>query len=196
MVKIYTKRGDAGQTMQTTGKMVSKTDPQIQALGAIDECQSYLGVVVAQLVPKHSAKLAPELQNVQRTLYHLQADIAVPREHQITLAAVTQLETRIDEIMAHTPRIKGFILPGGGPAGAGLQYARTLARKAERAVVALSAGQTLAPVLLQYLNRLSDYLFALALRANFLDGVQEVPSKPSDATRITTVTPESAGQFR
>ncbi|MCI1985832.1 MAG: cob(I)yrinic acid a,c-diamide adenosyltransferase [Lactobacillus sp.] len=190
MVKIYTKRGDAGQTMQTTGKMVAKTDPQIEALGAIDECQSYLGVVVSALQPGKSAQLAPELQLVQRTLYQLQADIAVPRCHNLTAEDVTQLEGRIDAIMAHTPRIKGFILPGGGPAGSRLQYARTLARRAERDAVALGAHQELAPVLLQYLNRLSDYLFALALRANFLDGVAEVPSKPSDATRVTKVNPE------
>lgn len=190
-MRIYTKRGDAGQTMQTTGKMVSKTDPQIEALGAVDECQSYLGVAIAALQPNGSDALGDDLRDVQRKLYQLQADIAVPRCQNLTADDVRWLEERIDAILDATPRVRGFILPGGGPAGAALQYSRTLARRAERAIVGLSAQQELAPELLQYINRLSDYLFAAALRANYLDGVPETPSKPEDAGKIIPAKAES-----
>lgn len=177
MLKIYTKVGDHGKTKQVTGKMVPKYDLQIEALGALDELDSWLGYVVSVLSPK-SKELAPEIQTVQRNLYELQADITVKRHHNITFDDTKKLEADIDEIMAKLPPIKAFILPGGNQAGASLQYARSLARRAERMVIELNdKQQPLNDEIFEYLNRLSDYLFALARYANFLEGYEEVKSK-------------------
>ena len=122
MLKIYTKVGDHGKTKQVTGKMVPKYDLQIEALGALDELDSWLGYVISVLSPK-SASLAPTIQTIQRNLYELQADITVKRHHNITFDDTKKLEAEIDEIMAKLPAIKAFILPGGNQAGASLQYA-------------------------------------------------------------------------
>lgn len=177
MVKIYTKVGDKGQTRQYSGKMVYKDDRQIEALGALDELQSYLGVARAGLTPA-GQQVQGTLADLQRKLYLLQADIGVAQHNVIVMADVTALETEIDAIFAQVPRLKGFILPGGQAAGAALQFARTLCRRAERYAVALNRDvQPLDPAILAYLNRLSDYLFALALYVNWLEGYTEELSK-------------------
>lgn len=176
-LKIYTKVGDHGYTKQVSGKMVPKYDLQIESLGAIDELQSYLGVVIASL-SQNCAELKNELINRQRELYLLQADIVVARKHAITAKTVTQLEKRIDQIQDKFPKIPEFILPGGGITGAHLQYARTLARRTERIMVKYSnLEEPLDEACLKYINRLSDYLFTLARYANHLDGVNEIKSK-------------------
>ncbi|NLR09016.1 MULTISPECIES: cob(I)yrinic acid a,c-diamide adenosyltransferase [Lactobacillaceae] len=183
MTKIYTRVGDQGMTKQVSGRMVAKTDAQIVALGEIDELQSYLGVVVTSL-KVDQAQLRVELCDVQRKLYALEADISVKRHQEMTPADTTALEARVDDFTAQTPELKEFILPGGSPAGANLQYARTVARRAERAAVALNAVQPLDPAILTYLNRLSDYLFAMARYVNALDGYAEIPSNKEKAERL------------
>jgi len=180
-MKIYTRVGDQGMTKQISGKMVSKTDAQIVTLGDIDEFQSYLGVVVASLSER--PELVDEISEVQRKLYMLEADISVERHQEMTLADTTALEERVDFFMDSTPELTEFILPGGSEAGARLQYARTVARRAERSAVALNLEQPLEPAILKYLNRLSDYLFAMARYVNYLDGYQEVPSNKEKAER-------------
>lgn len=183
-LKIYTKVGDKGLTKQVTGKMVPKYDLQIEALGNVDELQSYVGVVIANLSQK-CIKLHTELENVQRNLYELQADIVVKQHHQITEDQVKQLENRINELTPKIPSIPEFILPGGKVSGANLQYARTIARRAERSLVKLSLKeQKLDDCDLEYMNRLSDYLFILGRYANVLDGYTEVKSKIRDKNRI------------
>ncbi|ANZ59912.1 cobalamin adenosyltransferase [Secundilactobacillus paracollinoides] len=177
MVKIYTKVGDQGYTKQVSGKMIPKYDLQIQALGAIDELDSWLGYVIATLSPK-AEEMKPELMDIQRNLYELQADIIVKRHHNITLELVAHFEEEIDKLNDKLPVIKAFILPGGTQTGSSLQYARALARKAERQTVELSnKQQELDAPILKYLNRLSDYLFILARYANFLEGYDENRSK-------------------
>ncbi|KRM86297.1 cob(I)yrinic acid a,c-diamide adenosyltransferase [Liquorilactobacillus vini] len=175
-MKIYTKVGDQGQTKQASGKMVSKTDPQIVALGDLDQLQSWLGLVISWLSPA-CKELKPLLLKLQRKLYQLQAQISIKNYSTITATDTAELEKKIDQWMAAVPAIHEFILPGGKPTGAGLQYARTLARQAERAVVKLAEIQQLEPAVLTYLNRLSDYLFAMARYANYLDGEPEITSK-------------------
>lgn len=180
-LKIYTKVGDKGYTKQVTGKMVPKYDLQIESLGAIDELQSYLGVVIANLSPKCS-QLKNELIERQRELYQLQADIVVKRRHEIDDDVVKGLEKRIDDISSKFPKIPAFILPGGGVTAANLQYARTIARRAERVMAKLNnQEQKLDPAVLEYINRLSDYLFTLARYANILDDIKETKSKPDKA---------------
>lgn len=175
--KIYTKAGDHGQTRQWGGKMVAKDDPQIVALGNVDELESYLGVVIANLSPACQG-LKAELIRTQRNLYLLATDIAIQNRQAIEPAKVKALENRIDELTPKLPPMHKFILPGGKITGAGLQYARTIARRAERSVVKLNRQEEkLGAADLKYLNRLSDYLFTLARYANVLDGYQDLKSK-------------------
>lgn len=176
-IKIYTKVGDQGYTKQVTGKMVPKYDLQIEALGDIDELDSYLGVVIANLSDQCQELLNP-LQDRQRDLYELESDIVVKRHEEITAATVEFLEQQIDELNKKIPKTTHFILPGGSITATHLHYARTVARRAERAMAKLNdEQQELAPACLKYINRLSDYLFILARYANVLDGVEEVKSK-------------------
>lgn len=183
-IKIYTKVGDKGLTKQVTGKIVPKYDLQIEALGNVDELQSYLGVVIANL-SKNCRELCEELENVQRNLYQLQADIVVKHHHEISEKNVTQLEDRINELTPKIPTIPEFILPSGKVTGANLQYARTVARRAERSLVKLSLNeQKLDDCDLEYMNRLSDYLFILGRYANVLDGYTEIKSKVREKNRI------------
>ncbi|WP_278960708.1 cob(I)yrinic acid a,c-diamide adenosyltransferase [Lactobacillus apis] len=176
-IKIYTKVGDQGYTKQVTGKMVPKYDLQIEALGDIDELDSYLGVVIANLSDQ-CQELLNTLQERQRDLYELESDIVVKRHEEITAATVEFLEQQIDELNQKIPKTTHFILPGGSITATHLHYARTVARRAERAMAKLNdEQQELAPACLKYINRLSDYLFILARYANVLDGVEEVKSK-------------------
>lgn len=176
-IKIYTKVGDQGYTKQVTGKMVPKYDLQIEALGDIDELDSYLGVVIANLSDQCQELLNP-LQDRQRDLYELESDIVVKRHEEITATTVEFLEQQIDELNQKIPKTTHFILPGGSITATHLHYARTVARRAERAMAKLNdEQQELAPACLKYINRLSDYLFILARYANVLDGVEEVKSK-------------------
>lgn len=176
-IKIYTKVGDQGYTKQVTGKMVPKYDLQIEALGDIDELDSYLGVAIANLSDQCQELLNP-LQDRQRDLYELESDIVVKRHEEITAATVEFLEQQIDELNQKIPKTTHFILPGGSITATHLHYARTVARRAERAMAKLNdKQQELAPACLKYINRLSDYLFILARYANVLDGVEEVKSK-------------------
>lgn len=178
-MKLYTKVGDHGATKQINGKKVPKYDPQIVALGELDELDSWLGYVAAQAQATPGFDwLTEALEARQRELYELLADIAVPRHQTITEAHVKALEDAIDQMMAAVPHITAFVLPGGHPLAAALQYGRTVARRAERSLDQLAAkDDTLSAVTLQYSNRLSDYLFALARYVNFKAGVAEVKSK-------------------
>lgn len=179
--KIYTKRGDKGSSRQMDGKFISKSDPQILAVGALDEAQSWLGIVIADLTAA-GAELKPELVRIQRKLYYVQADISIAERSTITEEDVTRLESEIDRMMGAVEQIHAFILPGGGHTGAQLQYARTLARRAERACVMFheEKPERVKPEGLKFINRLSDYLYAMARYANYLDHVPEVLSKDED----------------
>ncbi|MEK0218348.1 cob(I)yrinic acid a,c-diamide adenosyltransferase [Bifidobacterium mongoliense] len=179
-MKIYTKKGDGGRSRQMDGHFISKTDPQILAVGALDETQSWLGLVIADL-SEQTVGMRDDLQHIQRLLYRFQADVSIDGSANIHDDDVIQLETSIDRIMAQVDRIRAFILPGGGHTGAQLQVARVLARRAERACVALHEARPewVRPEGLRFINRLSDYLFAMALLANHLDGVAETPAKES-----------------
>jgi len=177
MVKIYTKVGDKGYTKQVTGKMVPKYDLQIEALGAIDELDSWVGYCAANL-SKETKEIQPELTEIQRNLYLLQADLVVKTHNEMSLELTTKMEKRIDELVKIVEPIRAFILPGGKKSGASLQYARTLARRAERRIAELNEKQEpVSAEIMQYLNRLSDYLFELARFANQLDGYVEIESK-------------------
>lgn len=183
--KIYTRHGDRGSSIQIDGTKLAKSDPQIEAVGRLDATQSWLGLVIATLSDACS-RLADPLTTVQRKLYQVQSDIAVPGCEFITDKDTAMLEQGIDHFMEKISVIPAFILPGGSPTGARLHYGRTLCRTAERACVALQEVKPdrVRPEDLKFINRLSDYLFAMARYANYLDRVPERLASEKDEASL------------
>jgi cob(I)alamin adenosyltransferase len=178
LVKIYTKTGDTGETSLFDNTRVLKSDARVDAYGEVDELNACLGTVRAAAV---DADIAAALEQIQKDLFALGARLADPSTRiaeRVTKAAVTQadverLEQLIDRLETELPALRRFILPGGSPAGASLHLARTVCRRAERRVVALGAGQN-EPVVVIYLNRLSDLLFVMARAVNYRSKLPEV----------------------
>lgn len=185
-MKIYTRGGDAGQTGLFGGDRVAKDDPRVQAYGAIDELNAALGLVIA--LDEDGILEQPALVALQEDLFVIGARLAAadPRRAlrkgtipELPEARVTVLEGWIDELTEELPPLDAFILPGGTPLAAQLQVARTVCRRAERAIVGLVDQQPdLAEVILPYMNRLSDLLFTLARAANHGAGVSETTWLP------------------
>jgi cob(I)alamin adenosyltransferase len=180
-VTLYTRTGDSGETSYFDGTRVRKDDPRLDTYGDVDELNAWLGFVRALgaeggLDPALDADLA----RVQRDLFALGAQLADPGEKlasRVTKAIiadedVARLEGMIDRADAEVPPLRRFILAGGGPAGAALHVARTVCRRAERRMVGLTPPVD--PVLLRYVNRLSDWLFVLARVVNHRAGAPEV----------------------
>lgn len=168
--KIYTRTGDGGTTGLSGGERRPKNDLRIAAIGAVDEANAAIGV--ARLDATDA--VGDRLFRVQNDLFDLGADLATPvtdktpdyEPLRVVDAQVTWLEQEIDALTARLEPLRSFILPGGSALSAHLHVARTLARRAERAMVALSAAETVTPAALHYINRLSDLLFVLARAAN------------------------------
>jgi cob(I)alamin adenosyltransferase len=180
-VKIYTKTGDSGDTGLFDGSRVLKSDPRVGAYGDVDELNAWLGLVRATL---GEAEIGGMLERIQRDLFALGARLADPAHRiadRVTKAAIspadiTRLEGWIDTLEAELPPLRRFILAGGSAAGAMLHVARTVCRRAERAMVALqdaADGNAFEPDLLVYVNRLSDLLFVMARAANRRAGSPE-----------------------
>jgi len=181
-VKLYTKTGDAGETGLFGGARVSKASARVGSYGAVDELNAAVGVARAHGLP---AGIDEVLTRVQVDLFTLGAELAtVPgKERNIGIALlddadVARLEGAIDASEAALEPLKTFVLPGGSIAAAHLHVARTVCRRAEREVVALTATEPVREVVTVYLNRLSDLLFSLARQANQLAGVADVPWTP------------------
>ena len=177
-MKIYTRTGDTGETALLGGARVFKDHGRVAAYGEADELNAAIGLALAEGLPPDDAAL---LLQVQRDLFALGARLADPtaavadRREKAALAAqdVERLERAIDERQAALPALTAFILPGGSRVGALLHLARTVCRRAERAMVSLHQKEPLEPVLLTYVNRLSDLLFVLARSANRRQGSPE-----------------------
>jgi cob(I)alamin adenosyltransferase len=177
-VKIYTRTGDGGDTGLFDGTRVSKADPRVATYGDVDELNAWLGLVRAAGVDE---AIGGMLEQIQRDLFALGARLADPARRiaqRVTKAAVsgddiTRLEGWIDRLEAELPPLRRFILAGGSPAGAALHVARTVCRRAERAMVSLGAD-AFEPELLVYVNRLSDLLFVMARAANQRAGTPEI----------------------
>lgn len=175
-MKIYTKKGDAGDTGLFGGGRVPKSDPRVAAYGEVDELNAWIGVARAWC---ESDAVLEALDEVQRDLFAVGAVLATPNPERrksgkfdLSAERVEALERRIDEWQEDLPPLEAFILPGGGRAGALLYAARTVCRRAERAVVGLEADD-LPDTLLPYLNRLSDWLFVCARWVNRGEGLDE-----------------------
>jgi len=180
--RIYTKTGDDGTTALFGGQRVVKDDLRIQAYGTVDELNAIIGIA---LTGKFLEPLRSELNQTAVDLFTLGADLATPLKPPPTYAIprigeehVQELERRIDAHDATLSELKNFILPGGTFESAHLHLARTVCRRAERIAVALARVEELGGFVVIYLNRLSDYLFTAARRANADLGVEDVPWRP------------------
>lgn len=184
-MKIYTKTGDTGETSLLGGRRVGKSCIEMQAIGEIDELNANLGVVIVLLSKKEESAELKEiilfLQSIQRDLFKFGAELASLQSpalsekiNKIDTARVGEMEQYIDRFWNELPELKNFILPGGSVAGAEIHRARTICRRAERQLVDFSKKTTIRPELHVYLNRLSDFLFALARWVNAREGVQEI----------------------
>ena len=157
--KIYTRTGDDGTTGLGDGTRVAKDSARVGAYGTVDELNSAIGLVLAQEIP---ATVREALTQVQHDLFDLGGELCIPGMAMVHAADIDRLETTLDGFNADLPALKDFILPGGGMAAACCHLARTVCRRAERDVVALSRSETVRVEAMHYLNRLSDLLFVLA----------------------------------
>ncbi|HEX7369211.1 MAG TPA: cob(I)yrinic acid a,c-diamide adenosyltransferase [Rhodanobacteraceae bacterium] len=157
--KIYTKTGDDGTTGLGDGSRTAKNSARVEAYGTTDELNSVIGVLLAcDSVPDD---IRERLVRIQHALFDLGGELCVPGMAMIHDADVTGLEQTLDHYNADLPRLKEFILPGGGMAAAQCHVARTVCRRAERRVVTLAQTESVRPEVVRYLNRLSDLLFVL-----------------------------------
>jgi len=163
LTKIYTRTGDGGETGLGDGSRVRKDSPRVVALGEIDELNSVIGVLAAEPMPE---KIHGILESIQHDLFDLGGDVSIPGRTTMTDGQVVRLETLLDELNSTLPRLKEFILPGGTRAASLVHLARTVCRRAERSIVALSSTEKVADPARVYLNRLSDLLFVLGRALN------------------------------
>jgi cob(I)alamin adenosyltransferase len=177
-VRIYTKTGDAGETSLFDNSRVLKSDARVDAYGEVDELNACLGAVRAAAL---DADLSSVVEKIQQELFAIGARLADPRSkiaERVTKAVVgdgdvERLEQTIDRLEAEVPPLRRFILPGGTMAGALLHLARTVCRRAERRVVGLGPD-AVEPIVIVYLNRLSDLLFVMARAVNHRAGAPEL----------------------
>jgi len=182
LTRIYTRGGDAGETSLGDGSRVSKLDCRIGAFGTVDELNSSIGVVLAGEVPDG---MREPLERIQNELFDVGADLSVPwgvtDRLRVEQGMIDRLEADCDAFNAELPELRSFILPGGTEASARLHVARTICRRAERDVLLGSEEVELNPLVLRYLNRLSDLLFILARAGNAAAGGNEPLWKPGSS---------------
>ncbi len=179
-MKIYTRTGDSGETALFGGGRVSKAHLRVEAYGTVDELNASLGLAVSLTA---DGEIREMVERVQQDLFSLGASLATPgSEHgsakpttpPLPLPRIQEMEGWIDAASEETPPLKAFILPGGSGGAGALHLARTVCRRAERAVVRLSVAEGIHPDMVRYLNRLSDLLFALARLENHRQGESDV----------------------
>jgi cob(I)alamin adenosyltransferase len=180
LTRIYTRAGDKGETSLGDGSRVAKLDCRIGAFGTVDELNSAIGVVLADRdLP---ALLREPLERIQNDLFDVGADLSVPfgigDRLRVEQSHVDRLEQLCDDFNADLPMLKSFVLPGGTPAAARLHVARTTCRRAERDALTADGETGINPLVLAYLNRLSDFLFIAARWANATAGRDEPLWKP------------------
>jgi len=176
-VKIYTRTGDKGETAIIGGR-VGKDDIRVEAYGTVDELNGFVGKTITELDKDLFSDVLDDLVQIQHELFDCGGDLASiskKRKNKLKEEMVTYLEEKIDVYSKETPEIERFILPGGTKPAATVHIARTIARRAERLIVVLmKQDNTLPSVILQYLNRLSDYFFAAARLINYRMNVADI----------------------
>lgn len=179
-MKIYTKRGDRGQTSLLGGGRVGKDHPRVAAYGNVDELNSAVGLAAARV---RDASIRERLVRIQNDLFALGAHLSSPERSEarkgssmpdLPVDRIDEMEAWIDDAVAELPPLRDFILPGGSEGAATLHLARTICRRAERAVVTLERHETVDEAVVRYLNRLSDTLFTLARLENARAGLADV----------------------
>lgn len=181
LTRIYTRTGDAGETALANGERLPKDAPRIEAMGSVDELNSLIGLLRSALDPEAApaATLDEPLQDIQQRLFDLGGELALVDRPLLTPAAVTQLERWLDDLNAQLPPLQEFVLPGGTPAAANCHLARAVCRRAERDLVRLGRTETVNPVSLTFINRLSDFLFVAArVLARSASAVEPLWQKP------------------
>jgi len=187
--KIYTKTGDGGETGLYGGKRVPKDHIRIDAYGTVDELNSHVGLLIAQIETAETGGLAKAehdlvlLKSAQSTLFTIGSQLATPPEKELTIKPVGAgqvefLEGAIDRLDADLPALTSFVLPGGSIVVGQCHVCRTVTRRAERCVVALNHQAPVDATLLHYLNRLSDYFFTLSRALGIWDGLADIPWHP------------------
>lgn len=182
-MKIYTKTGDKGTTSLIGGTKVSKSHLRIEAYGTVDELNSYVGLCRDLLTDENSTAV---LQEIQDRLFTIGSALACDPEKETKMkipdlneADITFLENGIDQMNDRLPAMNSFILPGGHPSISHLHIARCICRRAERCCVRLESEKNeVEPLIIKYLNRLSDYLFVLARYTGYLRNIADIPWQP------------------
>jgi cob(I)alamin adenosyltransferase len=175
--KISTKTGDKGETGLGDGSRISKTSTRIAVIGEVDELNSWVGVLSAELDTQDENQII--LSQIQHDLFDLGGELCVPGYKALSENMLTELENKLVEINEALPPLKDFILPGGNKAASFCHMARSVGRRAERSIVALAdeekdGDNSISPLAVQYLNRLSDFFFVLARSLARKDDGQEV----------------------
>lgn len=171
--KIYTRGGDHGETSLAGGDRIAKSHIRVETMGSVDEANAAIGLARLHTRDEHAKPHDSMLARIQNDLFDLGADLARPQDAQPSKSAlrvvqpqINRLEAEIDALNADIAPLTSFVLPGGTPASAYLHLARTIVRRAERLAVALTASDSINPLIVIYLNRLSDHLFVLARALN------------------------------
>jgi cob(I)alamin adenosyltransferase len=176
-MKIYSRKGDKGRT-NIIGGRADKDDVRVEAYGTIDELNSFVGKAVTELDKDLFQDVLVDLEKIQHELFDCGGDLANATDKipmKLKSETIDYLEERIDQYIGETPPLEKFILPGGAGPAATIHIARTINRRAERQIVSLAKTNAEIPeVTLQYINRLSDYFFALARAINYRMGLQDV----------------------
>ena len=178
ITKVYTRGGDMGKTSLVGGQRVSKASERLEAYGTVDELSSHLGLLASLLADGDDKAMITRIQN---NLFNVCTNLATDQEQTalspsayLPEGEIELVEQKIDEIMKLLPEKQGFVLPGGTQEAAQAHVCRTVCRRAERRIVALSEVAKISPEVLQYVNRLSDYLFVLAKKINFNANQSEI----------------------
>lgn len=178
ILKVYTKTGDKGETSIVGGIRVKKSSIRLEAYGTVDELNSHLGLLASML---HDGEDKEIIIRIQRDLFTVCSNLATDQSQtalsdsaRLPEVEISFLEAQVDAIMKLLPERQGFILPGGCQAASQAHVCRTVCRRAERCIVALAEESIISPETLQFVNRLSDYLFVLAKKINFNTGVSEI----------------------
>ena len=184
-MKIYTRTGDKGQTRIIGNDILYKSDKRIVAYGTVDELNSLVGVVIANLSDETKV-LKEELEEIQQLLFDCGTDLAISqkdKKHEFIFKAdnkaVDWLEKKIDDYTDKTTKIQKFILPGGCVTAANLHMARTVTRRSEREIVNLMQAEPINDEVLKFINRLSDYFFIADRYANVLEDVEDIQYRNS-----------------
>ncbi len=175
-MNLYTRTGDSGKTSIIGGR-VDKDHLRVEAYGTIDEANSFIGQAMTLLTDSTFKDIYHELEKIQHELFDCGGDLAVVKEkypYKATSEIVDFLESRIDHYVKEAPPLEKFILPGGSSAAAAVHIARTVTRRAERCAVSLQKEMEINHNVLKYLNRLSDYLFAIARVINHRLAIKDV----------------------